>query len=298
MTLLVTVVAVLLGTGIWLWILRMYDRVEPEGIRYLVQVGLFGGLASVGVAALFNEGFSDMLDISAQVFTDSRGIDAGKLFLLCAFVGLNEEICKAVSTVYVSRSLGDLDEPIDAMIYAMTVGLGFAAIENMFYAIRFGNDVLLIRFLWPVPAHMAYSAIWGYGLAKARFVQPRKSKIWVMGPYVLAAAFVHSVANYLLFQEGPITALISLGVLGVLGYLVHQQLIELEAESPFLKPGECYMCRHLNTPQATHCDNCGEALQQSEIFQTCPCGLTRVPTRMDTCPVCGIDLPTGQKEEA
>ncbi len=291
MSLLVTIAAVLLGTGIWLWILRLYDRVEPEGIRYLVQVGLFGGLASVGVAALFNEGFSDMLDISAAVFTDATFVDPVTLLWLCLFVGLNEEICKAVSTVYVSRSLGDLDEPIDAMIYAMTVGLGFAAIENTFYAIRFGNDVLLIRFLWPVPAHMAYSAIWGYGLAKARFVSPKKSKTLVMGPYVLAAAFVHAVANYLLFQQGLVTALISLAVLGVLGYLVHQQLIQLEAESPFLKPGECHMCRHLNTPTASACENCGEPLQQSEIFQTCPCGLTRVPTRMDTCPVCGIDLP-------
>lgn len=291
MNVLVTVGAIALGTGVWLWLLRLYDRIEPESMWDLVKVGLLGGLVSVVAAVLLNELARDTLGITADIFGGPTVVDPGLLLLLSLAVGLNEEICKAVSTVYVTRYVGDLNEPIDAMIYAMTVGLGFAAVENVFYAIRFGNNVLFLRFLWPVLAHMAYAAIWGYGLAKARFIRPGQNKVHVMAPSVLMAALVHAIANFMLFLQGTVTALVSLGVLGLLSYFAHNRLNQLEAESPFLLPGECHVCRHRNDPMAARCENCGEPLHESEMFRTCPCGLTRVPARMKTCAVCGVEMP-------
>ena len=60
------------------------------------------------------------------------------------------------------------------MIYAMTVALGFAALENIEYVIRFGAGVLVARALFSMPIHLACAAIWGYGLARARFISARK----------------------------------------------------------------------------------------------------------------------------
>ena len=146
MNILITIGAILFGTGIWLYILRRYDRVEPESLRYLVQVAIVGGLASVIVAALLNELISSFLGIRGLLFAETRVASIGGLLAFCLFVGFNEEIWKATATVFTTRKLGDLNEPVDAMIYAMTVGLGFASIENLIYATRFGNDVLLVRF--------------------------------------------------------------------------------------------------------------------------------------------------------
>lgn len=283
----VTFGAIIFGTGIWLYILRRYDRIEPEDLRHLINVAVLGGLASVLVAALANEGVSRALGIRASVFLDAEHIPLQKLLIFTGIVGFAEEICKATATVYVTRRFGDLDEPIDAMIYAMTVGLGFAAFENALYATRYGNEVLLVRFLWPVPAHMAYAALWGYGLALARFVYPDRSWVEVMWPSVLVAGAVHAASNFLLFMQESYTALISLAALGVLAYLAHQRLTKLIAESPFLEPGECPVCRNLNPPRAEHCVHCGAPLQETEIFVTCECGNARVNIHGDHCPSCG-----------
>ena len=44
----------LISTGIWIWILRRYDRLEPEPLKVLLRVGLLGGFISVIPAIIFN----------------------------------------------------------------------------------------------------------------------------------------------------------------------------------------------------------------------------------------------------
>lgn len=287
---LVTLAAILFGMGIWLYILRRYDRIEPEALRYLITVALVGGLSSVAISALLNEFVSSALGIRSLLFADGRMASIGGLLVFCLFVGFNEEIWKATATVFTTRRLGNLNEPIDAMIYAMTVGLGFASIENLIYATRFGNEVLLVRFLWPVPAHMAYAAVWGYGLAQARFVYPRRSKVLTMAPSVVVASLLHAGANFLLFLQETIPAVLSLIAIALLAYVAHLRLVRLVAESPFLEPGECPVCRNLNQPSATKCVHCGTPLQNTEMFVTCPCGRARIPAHVDRCTECGILL--------
>ncbi len=285
-----TVGGVLLGTAIWLWILRRYDRIEPESIRHLVQVGLVGGFLSIAAAAFLNEIARMWIGLGVNIFEDATNVAVLRLLAFCATVGLVEEVCKSVAAVQVTRRLGDLNEPIDAMIYAMTVALGFASFENLFYAFRFGNDILFARFLWPVPAHMAYAALWGYGLAWARFVHPEKSRAMVMAPSVIAAAAFHAAANFLLFLQETVTAAVSLLALAALAILAHVRLLRLVAESPFLEPGECVECRHVNAPHALACVQCGAELETTEIFVTCPCGQARVPSRLGVCPACGDQM--------
>lgn len=292
-----TVGGVLLGTAIWLWILRGYDRVEPESIRHLIQVGLVGGFASITVAVFLNESVRIWLGVESEIFQDASSVPAFRLAIFCVAVGLIEEVSKAVSAVYTTRKLGDLDEPVDAMVYAMTVALGFASFENLFYAMRFGNDVLVARFLWPVPAHMAYAALWGYGLAWARFVHPEKSRILTMAPSVLMAAAFHAAANFLLFLQETLTGIVSLLALAVLAVLAHFRLRRLVAESPFLEPGECVACRYVNDPHALVCAECGADLEQTEMFITCPCEQTRIPARATSCPYCGVPVGSDSGSE-
>lgn len=296
MNFVITLVAILFGTGIWLYVLRRYDRIEPEAIRSLVVVAIVGGLASVIVAATLNELVGARLGISGELFETGRVVSIPALLVFCLFVGLSEELWKATATVVTTRRLGDMNEPIDAMIYAMTVGLGFASIENLIYATRFGNEVLLVRFLWPVPAHMAYAAVWGYGLARARFIHPERSYFRTMAPSVLLAALVHAGANFLLFLQETIPAVISLVAVAVLAYVAHVRLNKLVAESPFLEPGECPVCRNLNQPAALVCVHCDTPLQNTEMFTNCPCGKARIPVHAERCRKCGIRLASLAQE--
>ncbi len=285
--LIVLSVAVALGTGAWLYLLRRYDRIEPESVRHLVQVMLLGGGLSVAAAALLNEGAAHALGLSAAVLDEPRAAPVMALLALSLSVGVIEEVSKAVAGTWATLRWGDFDEPIDAMIYAMTVGLGFAALENVVYALRFGNEVLLVRFLWPVPAHMAYAAVWGYGLARARFVYPARRRWRVMAAPVALAALAHAGVNFMLFLGGTAAATVALTVLLGLAFLAHRRLHRLVAESPFLRPGECPECRHVSDPRARSCARCKAPLQQKEMVATCPCGQARVPIHGGTCPRCG-----------
>lgn len=288
-----TVGGVLIGTAIWLWVLRSYDRVEPEAIRHLILVGLIGGFASIAVALFLNEVARVGLGVDAAIFYDATRIPVFRLAVFCLAVGVIEETSKAVSAVHTTRRLGDLNEPVDAMVYAMTVALGFASFENVFYALRFGNDVLVARFLWPVPAHMAYAALWGYGLAWARYVHPDKPYILTMAPSVMMAAAFHAGANFLLFLQQTATGIMSLLALAALAMVAHVRLRRLVAESPFLEPGECVSCRYVNEPHAMVCANCGIDLEETQIFVTCPCEQTRIADRHTTCPHCGVPAGPG-----
>lgn len=302
MSLFVTILAAAVGGGIWLWVLRYYDKVEPESVRHLLQVGVIGGLGAVIVAAILNELARHQLDLGLDLFSPEAAVSLGRLLLFCIFVGFIEETAKATATVLTTRRMGDLDEPVDAMIYAMSVGLGFAVFENLIYARQFGTDVLLARFLWPVPAHMAYAALWGYGLAKARFVYPDRSTWKVMARPVALAALIHAAANFLLFLRVPAAAWVSLLVLAGLVYLTHVRIKRLVAESPFLEPGECPECRYYNSPNATECASCGEPIGNTEMFGTCPCGLRRIPRSAEQCPACGVliegGLPESREDES
>jgi protease PrsW len=60
------------------------------------------------------------------------------------------------------------NEPIDGIVYAVMIGMGFATLENIAYAERFGSHSIALRTLTAVPAHLVFAIVQGYyaGLAK------------------------------------------------------------------------------------------------------------------------------------
>ena len=72
-------------------------------------------------------------------------------------------------------------------------------IENVEYIVRFGAGVLVARSLLSMPIHLACAAIWGYGLARARFISRDQKYVKTALPYLLAAAGVHAAFDFFLF---------------------------------------------------------------------------------------------------
>src|SRR5690625_3477872 len=110
MSLVITFVAVARGAGIWLAILRYYDRIEPESVRDLLMVGIVGGLVSVLMAAGLNEVARWQLGLGLDLFDPQPSTSLLRLALFCLFVGLVEEALKAMPTVYSARYMGDRSE--------------------------------------------------------------------------------------------------------------------------------------------------------------------------------------------
>ena len=50
----------LISTGMWVWVLRRYDKLEPEPIKLLLWVGLLGGFMSI-IPAIVGNSLADHL---------------------------------------------------------------------------------------------------------------------------------------------------------------------------------------------------------------------------------------------
>ena len=56
----------------------------------------------------------------------------------------------------------------DGIVYAVFTGLGFAALENIVYALNFGPSVLMGRGLLSIPGHATFAVFMGLFYAQAK----------------------------------------------------------------------------------------------------------------------------------
>jgi protease PrsW len=281
----------LISTGIWLWVLRRYDRLEPEPLKVLLWVGVLGGVLSVIPSIVFNNLADHLLGLTGFVSDLSRKVSLPLALISAIFIGINEETWKFLATLGLVRRLPTFDEPLDGMIYAMTVALGFAAIENLEYTVRFGPEVLVTRSVLSIPVHLACAAIWGYGLARARFISKHKRYFATVLPYLLAAASVHAAFDFFVFLR-TWTVLLVFPLLLFIVWYANQKLLYLSDQSLSLTGPICLHCHQVNAPRAKFCINCGLPLGAGgEFFRICPNCQMRVPHNDNYCFKCGHKLP-------
>jgi RsiW-degrading membrane proteinase PrsW (M82 family) len=182
---------------IWLLVyLREDDHPEP---LHLLLLTFLGGVAAAFVALL----------IQSLLFSS---MDFGKEFLLIfAGVAVIEEALKYVAFRLLAVPHKDFDEPIDAMIYMVAAGLGFAAIENFLFLffknydpnLVFGENLITgaqlsaARFIGANQLHALASAILGFFFAKSWF--PPKRHFVILG--LILASALHAVFNYLIIVK-------------------------------------------------------------------------------------------------
>jgi protease PrsW len=222
---LIALIASLLSAAAWLFLIRRYDRLQPEPLKTMLWVGLIAGFLAVLVAGPLNSFVFMVLTVQS-----GGGETFGKYAAFSFFVGINEEAWKALFTMLLLKRRKEVDEPIDGMIYAMTASLGFAALENIHYMLGHGIGVIVIRSLLSVPAHLACGAMWGYGYSKVRFLEKKKELMPHVLPWVLLAAASHAVYDLLAFSGVGLVLILPL--LFVMWRYVHRRLKELAALHP------------------------------------------------------------------
>lgn len=137
------------------------DRTEREPVRLLVKLFGFGALSCLP-ASMAEQAISALLAL--------LGIQNPYFAVfLNAFVvaALCEETCKFLflRTTWRNRAF---DFQFDAIVYAVTVSLGFAALENVLYVLQYGVQTGLLRAVTAVPGHAIFGVFMGYfyGYAK------------------------------------------------------------------------------------------------------------------------------------
>lgn len=223
----VALVSILPGL-IWLMIFRRQDTYEPEPKLFLL--GLFGlGILSVLPAFFLELPWRDR--ILFYLRTESLGRLALLNFLPVAVV---EELAKLAALYPVVIRSREYNEPLDGIIYGVTVGLGFAACENLLYAFSYGPTVGVLRALVTSLAHASFSGWLGYFLSLVKFGRRR---IWLLVGLSLAILLHGSYNTMLLAGEGGLK-LMSLALVAAAIIALLKKTGDLARISPFRTRGD------------------------------------------------------------
>jgi len=181
----------LVAAGLWLGLVMRLDRhMADKGGEKNCSAAFLAGLFSVVPAKLLYS-----YHPFAAALEDSRFLEN------MLVVGPVEEAAKFLVFAVLVSVMKSVKEPLDGMLQAACVGLGFATVENLKYAAYFGFENLLVRSVICSPGHMIYACLWGY-VWGAYFHDKAAEKKAPSVLYLLAAflpsAVIHGAYNSLL----------------------------------------------------------------------------------------------------
>lgn len=247
----------------WLWLIAHRDRYLPSPASIVIRTFLWGVVGVVPIAlvegALTFSGFFDPEEPQASPW----------MVAYAAFVvaGMVEEIGKFLvvrRTVYTSPYFL---EPLDGLIFSAAAALGFASLENVFYMLSFGWQVILIRAPVSTLAHVVFGASWGYALGLEKMRGRRRG----LTPAALGAGMLlHGLFDYLLLSDQG-TGMVSLLALGLF----------LAGAAVWL----WLLSRAVRITASRH--------RIVGVTLACPRCATRVGAAARFCPSCGLSLTTG-----
>lgn len=220
--------AVLLGSSIWFWLIRLYYPMSFGKIKYLLWLGIIGGIVSGEAAWMTNKAIEEVLGYASELSVQQNPIRTYAIFLLSA---AGEEFWKFLFCYLFIRRSKVFRSSVDGLVLAMIIGLGFATFENIGYAGKYNYDVLFTRYLLSVPAHLCFSGIWGYGMAEARFKRSQFSFSGEIWPYLALASVIHFIYNYFFSAGMPILVLFVLAMLLSMILFFHHQLLKKQKQT-------------------------------------------------------------------
>lgn len=178
------------------------DRLLPEPPGNLLLCFLLGLLA----AALSKAMYIGLQPLGLRLDAVALAQDDGATLLLyCLLViGPVEELAKLLPFLLVVRRLRAFDEPLDGIIYASFIGLGYAAVENYYYLDFLGPLEAIARgFASPV-IHILFASVWAYWITRAHIGNEPIARPAISG-FVLAAG-LHGIYDFLVLRY-PVAAL-------------------------------------------------------------------------------------------
>lgn len=189
-----TIIFALLGgvlpALLWLWFWLKQDKKRPEP-RGLILLAFVVGMIAVPAVLPFER------------LADSYFSGTIVIIIWSAL----EEIFKYTFAYFAVLRRKAMDEPVDAVIYMITVALGFAALENTLFLINpitEGNfmDTVIngnLRFLGATLLHTLSSATIGVMIALSFYRKKALKKMYVIYGLILAI-LLHSLFNFFIMK--------------------------------------------------------------------------------------------------
>lgn len=204
-----------------IYLLDKYEKEDFLPLAICFGLGILCAAPAFGVQAL-----------AAKTGIDNSnhfGLLLINVFIIVAFT---EELAKLIALLGYSYRQDFFNEPLDGIIYTMMIGMGFASVENLIYAEKFGMETVLVRSLTAVPAHAVFAVVMGYFVGMSKFVETKKRTYILRGFFL--AVFIHGLYDFFLLQEYYDWLMLFGLVTIALGILLSWRLIkEHRNRSPF-----------------------------------------------------------------
>jgi RsiW-degrading membrane proteinase PrsW (M82 family) len=159
--------ALLLGPiAFWAAFHYYKDRHRPEPVLNLILVYVLG----IGAGHLCPFAYQALgwFGLQHDAFELASTNPPGLLLYALTVIGLLEETIKFLPFWLVGMRLHAFDEPIDGIIYASFVALGFATAENVYYLSIMDGWPAVARSVATPIVHCMFASIWGYACSRAR----------------------------------------------------------------------------------------------------------------------------------
>lgn len=159
--------AIIPGIILLVYIYRL-DRIEREPLGVIVKLLILGALTTV--AAIIGEQI--LFFILPRILTEGTVLYGLVEYFIC--VACVEEGVKYLALKNYTWRSPDFNYRFDAVVFAVTIGIGFAIAENISYALSYGIFNTLLRAVTAIPAHTIFAIFMGHFYGEAKFC-------WVRG---------------------------------------------------------------------------------------------------------------------
>ena len=168
---------------------------EPQG--EIIKVFLYGIL--ITIPAFF------LNTVISEFFYSNTRVSPGLItsFLTAAPV---EEGLKLLVLYHLVYKMKDFNEPIDGIVYGVTVSLGFATLENFYYVYILADHfnttsmyLAVVRSFSAVPAHAVFGVFMGYFFMKYTFIKKGDNLFFAFAvPFVLHGCYnLFTTSNFI-----------------------------------------------------------------------------------------------------
>ncbi len=198
------VIAIAAPTLFWFAYHHYKDRYQPEPILALS----FAYLIGIGAALTSHLIYTELNALN--LFLDSHELTQVSQTVLYAYsigvIGGVEEGVKLALFLFYIRMLPHFDEPVDGIIYAAMIALGFASYENIGYLPYLDTWPALGRAFASPMVHILFASIWGYAYSHAHFGSGAVIR-WTLGGFVIACV-AHGIYDAFSIVMSPWTQVV------------------------------------------------------------------------------------------
>lgn len=201
------------------------DKIEKEPKKLIFKLIILGVLSTIPAIAF---------EFLGEWILELLGADGLLAVLIDNFivVGLSEEVCKYFFLKKGSWKNKAFNYRFDAVVYAVSVGMGFAVFENIFYVIENGVLNGIVRALISVPGHGAFAIVMGIFYGQAKLCESTGDKAGMKKNFKKAVWYpvlMHGFFDFCLTVGSVIMVLVFLAYVIVMDILIIKRIKQYAA---------------------------------------------------------------------